>query len=60
MKLQWSKLYKKLNGRIYDKWLKVKMRQDKPDAKQIIKDYQEHMKPVAFKLNFKTDTRPFY
>jgi len=36
------------------------MRQDKPDAKQIIKDYQEHMKPVAFKLNFKTDTRPFY
>ena len=29
---------------------------DKPDAKQIIKDYQQHMKPVAFELNFKTDT----
>ncbi|NHA04269.1 glycerophosphodiester phosphodiesterase family protein [Mucilaginibacter sp. HC2] len=29
---------------------------DKPNAKQIIKDYQQHIKPVAFELNFKTDT----
>jgi glycerophosphoryl diester phosphodiesterase len=29
---------------------------DKPGARQIIKDYQQHMKPVAFELNFKTDT----
>lgn len=29
---------------------------DKPDARQIIKDYQQHIKPVAFELNFKTDT----
>ncbi len=29
---------------------------DKPGAKQIITDYQQHIKPVAFELNFKTDT----
>lgn len=29
---------------------------DKPGARQIIKDYQQHIKPVAFELNFKTDT----
>jgi glycerophosphoryl diester phosphodiesterase len=29
---------------------------DKAGARQIIKDYQQYMKPVAFELNFKTDT----
>jgi glycerophosphoryl diester phosphodiesterase len=29
---------------------------DKPNAQQIINDYQQHMHPVAFELNFKTDT----
>lgn len=29
---------------------------DKPSARQTIKDYQQHMNPVAFELNFKTDT----
>ncbi len=29
---------------------------DKPDARQIIKDYQQRMKPFGFELNFKTDT----
>jgi glycerophosphoryl diester phosphodiesterase len=29
---------------------------DKPFAKQIITDYQKNIKPVAFEINFKTDT----
>ena len=29
---------------------------DKPMAKQVITDYQSHLKPVAFELNFKADT----
>ncbi|MBL4676955.1 MAG: glycerophosphodiester phosphodiesterase family protein [Mucilaginibacter sp.] len=29
---------------------------DKPDAKAVINDYLQHMKPWAFELNFKTDT----
>lgn len=29
---------------------------DKPDAKQVIEDYQKAMKPVAFELNFQKDT----
>ena len=29
---------------------------DKPDARQIIDTYQQHIKPVAFELIFKSDT----
>ncbi|WP_454802057.1 glycerophosphodiester phosphodiesterase family protein [Mucilaginibacter phyllosphaerae] len=29
---------------------------DKPDARSIINEYLQHMKPWAFELNFKTDT----
>jgi glycerophosphoryl diester phosphodiesterase len=29
---------------------------DKPGAKQVIESYQHHIKPVAFELNFRTDT----
>ncbi|MCQ6960425.1 glycerophosphodiester phosphodiesterase family protein [Mucilaginibacter aquariorum] len=29
---------------------------DKPGAKQVIENYQRHIKPVAFELNFRTDT----
>jgi glycerophosphoryl diester phosphodiesterase len=29
---------------------------DKPGARQIIGDYQQHLRPVAFELNFGTDT----
>jgi glycerophosphoryl diester phosphodiesterase len=29
---------------------------DQPKAKQVIAEYQKNMKPVAFELNFKTDT----
>jgi glycerophosphoryl diester phosphodiesterase len=29
---------------------------DKPGAKQVIENYQHHIKPVAFELNFRTDT----
>jgi len=29
---------------------------DKPEARQVIKEYQEKLKPVAFELNFKSDT----
>ncbi|MDN3581388.1 glycerophosphodiester phosphodiesterase family protein [Mucilaginibacter flavus] len=29
---------------------------DKPGAMQIITDYQQHIKPIAFELNFHTDT----
>ncbi|GAB2686528.1 glycerophosphodiester phosphodiesterase family protein [Mucilaginibacter koreensis] len=29
---------------------------DQPDARQIITTYQQHMKTVAFEMNFKTDT----
>ncbi|EHQ25921.1 glycerophosphodiester phosphodiesterase family protein [Mucilaginibacter paludis] len=29
---------------------------DKPDARQILTNYQQYMHPVAFELNFKTDT----
>jgi len=29
---------------------------DKPNAKQVIETYQQHIKPVAFELNFQSDT----
>jgi glycerophosphoryl diester phosphodiesterase len=29
---------------------------DKPQAKQVIAEYQQHLKPVAFELNFRADT----
>jgi glycerophosphoryl diester phosphodiesterase len=29
---------------------------DKPGAKHVIENYQHHIKPVAFELNFRTDT----